>query len=44
LQLKEQKLLIENAEKEAKAIKREKILEAKDEWLKRKQEFDNEVK
>ena len=37
------KMIIEDAEKEAKAIKREKILEAKDEWLKKKQEFDNEV-
>ncbi len=37
------KQLIEDAEKEAKAIKREKLLEVKDEWLQKKQEFDNEV-
>ncbi len=35
--------IIEEAEKEAKNIKREKLLEVKDEWLKKKQEFDNEV-
>lgn len=35
--------IIEEAEKEAKHIKREKLLEVKDEWLKKKQEFDNEV-
>ncbi len=34
--------IIEDAEKEAKNIKREKLLEVKDEWLKKKQEFDNE--
>jgi len=35
--------LIEEAEKEAKHLKREKLLEVKDEWLKKKQEFDTEV-
>lgn len=35
--------IIEDAEKEAKALKREKLLEVKDEWLKKKQEFDIEV-
>jgi len=35
--------IIADAEKEAKNIKREKLLEVKDEWLKKKQEFDNEV-
>jgi ribonuclease Y len=35
--------IIIDAEKEAKNIKREKLLEVKDEWLKKKQEFDNEV-
>ncbi|PID58737.1 MAG: ribonuclease Y [Ignavibacteriae bacterium] len=35
--------IIENAEKESKNIKREKLLEVKDEWLKKKQDFDNEV-
>lgn len=35
--------IIEEAEKEAKNIKREKLLEVKDEWLKKKQEFDNEL-
>ena len=35
--------LISDAEKEAKNIKREKLLEVKDEWLKKKQDFDNEV-
>ena len=37
------KLIIEDAEKESKHIKREKLLEVKDEWLKKKQEFDNDV-
>lgn len=37
------KKILEDAEKEAKHIKREKLLEVKDEWLKKKQEFDNEV-
>ncbi len=36
-------IIIENAEKEAKNLKREKLLEVKDEWLKKKQEFDNEM-
>jgi ribonuclease Y len=35
--------IIEEAEKESKHLKREKLLEVKDEWLKKKQEFDNEV-
>ncbi|MEW6195503.1 MAG: ribonuclease Y [Bacteroidota bacterium] len=35
--------IVEDAEKEAKHLKREKLLEVKDEWLKKKQEFDNEV-
>ena len=35
--------IIKDAEKEAKNLKREKLLEVKDEWLKKKQEFDNEV-
>jgi ribonucrease Y len=35
--------IIDEAEKESKHIKREKLLEVKDEWLKKKQEFDNEV-
>ncbi len=35
--------IIEEAEKESKNLKREKLLEVKDEWLKKKQEFDNEV-
>ncbi|KUG25406.1 hydrolase (had superfamily) [hydrocarbon metagenome] len=37
------KKISEDAEKEAKHLKREKLLEVKDEWLKKKQEFDNEV-
>lgn len=37
------KSIISDAEKESKNIKREKILEVKDEWYKKKQEFDNEV-
>jgi ribonucrease Y len=36
-------VIISDAEKESKNIKREKLLEVKDEWLKKKQEFDNEV-
>jgi len=35
--------IIEDAEKEAKNLKREKLLEIKDEWLKKKQEFDGEI-
>ncbi len=35
--------IIEDAKKEAKNLKREKLLEVKDEWLRKKQEFDNEV-
>jgi ribonuclease Y len=37
------KSILEEAEKEAKHIKKEKLLEVKDEWLKKKQEFDNDV-
>jgi len=37
------KKILEEADKEAKHIKREKLLEVKDEWLKKKQEFDSEV-
>lgn len=37
------KKILEEAEKEASAIKREKILEAKDEWYKRKKEFEADV-
>ncbi len=35
--------IIADAEKEAKSLKKEKLLEVKDEWFKKKQEFDNEV-
>ncbi|GBD90979.1 ribonuclease Y [bacterium BMS3Abin04] len=35
--------IIKDAEKEAKNIKREKLLEVKDEWLRKKQDFDTEV-
>lgn len=35
--------IIDDAEKDAKHLKKEKLLEVKDEWLKKKQEFDNEV-
>ena len=35
------KAIIADAEKEAKNLKREKILEVKDEWYKKKQEFDS---
>lgn len=37
------KQIISNAEKEANNLKKEKLLEVKDEWYKKKQEFDNEV-
>ena len=37
------KSIISDAEKESKNLKREKILEVKDEWYKKKQEFDSEV-
>jgi ribonuclease Y len=37
------KLIITDAEKEANNIKREKLLEVKDEWLKKKQDFDTEI-
>lgn len=36
-------LIIQDAKKEAANIKREKLLEVKDEWYKKKVEFDNEV-
>jgi ribonucrease Y len=35
--------IIEDAEKEARNIKREKLIEVKDEWFKKKQEFDVET-
>ncbi len=35
--------IIEDAEKEANNLKKEKLLEAKDEWYKRKKEFESEV-
>jgi ribonucrease Y len=37
------KQILDNAAKEASAIKKEKLIEVKDEWYKKKQEFDNEV-
>ncbi len=37
------KRIVDDAEKEAKNLKREKLLEVKDEWYKKKQEFDNEL-
>ncbi len=37
------KRIIEEAEKEANTLKREKVLEAKDEWYKRKKEFEAEA-
>jgi ribonuclease Y len=37
------KQVLQDAEKEANNIKREKLLEVKDEWLKKKQEFDSEI-
>ena len=37
------KKILEEAEKDAKNLKREKILEVKDEWYKKKQEFDAEA-
>jgi ribonuclease Y len=37
------KQIITDAEKEAHNIKREKLLEVKDEWLKKKQDFDSEI-
>lgn len=36
--------IIEDAEKSAKTIKKEKLLEVKDEWIKLKQNFENETK
>lgn len=39
----EAKRIIDDAEKDAKNIKREKLLEVKDEWYKKKTEFDKEV-
>ncbi len=36
-------LIIADAQKEANALKKEKLLEVKDEWYKKKVEFDNEV-
>ncbi|MBE2279312.1 MAG: ribonuclease Y [Ignavibacteriaceae bacterium] len=37
------KKILEDAEKDANNIKREKLLEVKDEWYKKKVEFDNDV-
>jgi len=37
------KQIINNAQKESNNLKREKLLEVKDEWYKKKTEFDNEV-
>jgi ribonuclease Y len=37
------KQIISDAEKESNNIKREKLLEVKDEWLRKKQEFDAEI-
>jgi ribonuclease Y len=37
------KRILEEAEKDGNTLKREKLLEAKDEWYKRKKEFENEV-
>jgi len=37
------KKIIEDAEKDAKNIKKEKLLEVKDEWFKKKQEFDVDI-
>lgn len=37
------KRILEDAEKEAGTLKKEKLLEAKDEWYKRKKEFESEV-
>ncbi|GAB4296818.1 MAG: ribonuclease Y [Ignavibacteriaceae bacterium] len=37
------KQIIEDAKKESNNLKREKLLEVKDEWYKKKTEFDNEV-
>lgn len=37
------KLIIQDAQKEASNLKREKLLEVKDEWYKKKVEFDTEV-
>lgn len=37
------KRILEDAEKEASTLKKEKLLEAKDEWYKKKKEFESEV-
>ncbi|HXX63491.1 MAG TPA: Rnase Y domain-containing protein, partial [Bacteroidota bacterium] len=37
------KKVLEDAEKEADTLKREKLLEAKDEWYQKKKEFDSDV-
>ncbi|MDO8550975.1 MAG: Rnase Y domain-containing protein, partial [Ignavibacteria bacterium] len=37
------KQIINDAQKESNNLKREKLLEVKDEWYKKKTEFDNEV-
>jgi ribonucrease Y len=36
------KQILESADREANAIKREKLIEVKDEWIRKKQELDNE--
>ncbi len=38
----QKKLILDEADKESKAIKKEKMLEAKEEWHRRKQEFESE--
>jgi len=35
--------IVKDAEKESRNLKKEKLLEVKDEWLKKKQDFDNEM-
>jgi ribonuclease Y len=37
------KQVLDNAAKEATSIKKEKLIEVKDEWYKKKQEFDSDV-
>jgi len=39
----EVKRMLADAEREANNLKKEKLLEVKDEWLKRKQELDNDI-
>ncbi len=35
--------ILEDAEKEAETVKKERLLEVKDEWFNKKQEYDNHV-